>query len=87
MKLPPSENERLYAAVAYSLAGSHCVEATLAQGFKVVLLSGAIERDELGLFRDPDRALLVAATTTRGPDWRFYCEPFCAEVYIPGTTF
>jgi hypothetical protein len=23
----------------------------------------------------------------RGSDWRFYCEPFCAEVYIPGTTF
>src|SRR4029078_6460970 len=40
-------------------AGSARVESSLARGVKAVLLSEAIERNELGLFGDPNRALAL----------------------------
>ena len=58
-EIAAERNERLHAAVAHGLAGSDRVEATLARGVEAVLLGEAIERDELGLFRDPDRALTL----------------------------
>ena len=58
-EIAAERNKRLYAAVAHSFAGSHRVEATLARGVKAVLLREALERNELGLFRDSDRALAL----------------------------
>jgi len=58
-EIAAERNERPYAAVSHGFAGSDRVEAALARGVKAVLLSEAIERNELGLFRDPDRALAL----------------------------
>src|SRR5262245_31522762 len=58
-EIAAERNERFPPAIAHSFAGSHRVEATLARGAKAVLFSEAVERDELWLFRDPNRALAL----------------------------
>ena len=59
MKLPPSADERFDAAVAHALAGFDRVEAALARGIEAVLLREPVERHQLRLLGDADRALAL----------------------------
>src|SRR5678815_1339941 len=58
MKLPPSEMNA-FALPSRTASQVPTVSRPRSRGVKAVLLSEAIERDELGFFRDPDRALAL----------------------------
>src|SRR5262249_12815423 len=58
-KIAAEPNERLHSAFAHGLTGPHCIETTLAGWVEAVLLSEAIEGDQIRLFGNPDSPLTL----------------------------
>src|SRR6185369_9588472 len=58
-EIAAKRNERLNTSVAHGLTGPHGVETTLAGWVEAVLLSEAIEGDQIRLFGYPDGALTL----------------------------